>query len=228
LKRLIISLCALFVLTGIASAQHDLSPAEIAEAQKWLNMFGTGGGGEWPSITMPEVQAELKLTPDQKTSVERLLAHFTEEMTASIQKSGSKATVQDAIKSDYLAKTYRLLDAHQGERYRQINIQLYGFAAALTAPVQSALKLSDQEKDALTKAYQRHHRELWLSYGEIMGTPVPDLRDLLAKPQRALDADIAANLSADKKGLLAQLAGQKMKLPASTPIYRALRHYRLP
>jgi hypothetical protein len=216
------------ILAAGQCASAQLSQAEIAEAQKWLNVFSRGGGGEWISITIPEVQSSLNLSAQQQSQVDKLLAEFLDEMLANIQNPSTMKSKTEATKTAYRSRLDGVLTPQQATRYREVNIQLLGMSAVLLPDVQAAIGLSNKERADVSRVYSSHHAELWNSYGEIMGTPVPQLRALLEKPQSALDQDLAKALTSQHRSALSKLGGLKIALPSSTPIYRALRAYRLP
>ena len=85
--------------------------------------FGGFGGNPSQLINNPQVQQELKLTPEQMKKV--------------------NAAVLKAINDN--------LEPDQAKRLKQISLQMRGFQVFADAKVQAELKFTDEQKDSIKK-----------------------------------------------------------------------------
>src|SRR5947208_3431989 len=114
--------------------------------------FGRGGGGGAAMLRMPEVQAELKLTDDQKTKVTDAMAKLREQRQNSnqdfqslSQEERQKLMAQRRAEDDKALAD--VLNADQMKRYHQLQLQQQGLTAvASDKAVADELKITDEQK----------------------------------------------------------------------------------
>jgi len=186
--------------------------------------FGRGGGGGGANmLRTPEVQAELKLTDDQKTKVTDLLAKLRE------QRQGQGQNFQDlspeerqkmmadrrAAEDKQLAD---VLNADQMKRYHQLVLQQQGMTAVLDKPVADQLKLTDDQKtkiQAVVDEQRAAMRDMFQNGGgsqdrEAMMKKMQDMR-------KQSDEKIASLLTDDQKSQWKDMIGAPFTFPAPTP-----------
>jgi hypothetical protein len=135
--------CLRFLLA--VSAVVALSAFLAAEAQAQRpGGFGFGGFQQDPIslLRSQAVRTELEIDEDQAKQVEAVRREMDEELNKSRQEISAK----------YLAKVEKVLQPHQAQRLREINLQLRGLAALNDPEVAKKLGLSEaQLKEITTK-----------------------------------------------------------------------------
>src|SRR5947209_7248015 len=121
-----------------------------ALAQRGGFGFGRGGGGA-NMLRTPEVQAELKLTDEQKTKVTDLLAKLREQRQSQGQDFQSlsqeeRQKLQATRRAEEDKQLADVLNADQMKRYHQLVLQQQGMTAVLDKTVADQLKLTDDQK----------------------------------------------------------------------------------
>jgi len=127
--------------------------------------FGGGAGGAVSAASLvgiPEVQAELKVTDDQKPKLEELRTQMQTEMRAAregvdfqamrdmSQEERTKAMADLRAKTEPVTKKIdaqleKILDATQMKRLKQLRTQRMGAAAFSNAEIVKALALTDDQ-----------------------------------------------------------------------------------
>ena len=135
-KGAALALAATMMLAGGALAQRG---------------FGRGGGFGGNVLSMPEVQAELKLTDEQKTKVTDALAKLREQRQSQGQDFQSLSQEErQKLMADRRAEEDKqlgaILNADQVKRYHQLVLQRQGMTAVLDKPVADELKLTDDQR----------------------------------------------------------------------------------
>jgi hypothetical protein len=210
----------LLICAALCVAQR-LSPAEVKEANKWLNMYSTGGGGDWCSLTIKEVQDELGLTGPQRLQVDRMTEEYRVGAVAAMQKESRRAE-SEKLKAEFLRRTQGFLGL-KWDRYRQLNLQMLGPSAIVSADIQNRLGLTKAQVDKVRKVVSDHRPELSRSYSSIVGTNWKDPTRNLAPAQRSFDRDLAAVLTEKQRKVLKRLGGRSFTIPPSAPLWRAMR-----
>ncbi|MBX3440866.1 MAG: CotH kinase family protein [Planctomyces sp.] len=128
--------------------------------------FGGGPGGPLSILNIPEVQAELKLTDDQRQSVEGLIAS-TQERTMNVfretfegfdpldedaraQRFNDVRTRSEDIARDAVEQLGKFLQPDQLSRFEQLRLRQEGPGALLRPDIAARLKLSEDQKSKLT------------------------------------------------------------------------------
>jgi Membrane protease subunits, stomatin/prohibitin homologs len=122
-------------------------------------MGGRGGGVQM--LRIPEVQKELKMTPEQ---VGKLDAK-QDEVRQAMQGLGGGNPAQlspeerqkraDKVQEIQTKAVASILDAEQMKRYRQLELQQQGPAALARADVAAELKLTDEQKKKIADAQRQ-------------------------------------------------------------------------
>ena len=127
-------------------------------------------------LSHQEVQKELNLTKPQRESLKKL----QKEQTEAFQKLGkdaqgggdpSKAMAvskeMETMNAEYTAKAQELLTEEQRKRLLEIRIQVMGFQAAFDPEVQTALAVTDAQKESLKPLYSSYFQALMASVRDI-------------------------------------------------------------
>jgi Spy/CpxP family protein refolding chaperone len=193
---------------------------------------GFGGFGQGPAslLNNKSVQEELKLTPDQ---VEKLSApgkklgekmreinaggfqNLTDEERQERRKKteeASKAANDEALK---LAKD--TLKEDQVKRLHQIELQVKGTAAFSDEAVQSALKLTDEQKQDIKKIQEESRKAM----GELFQPGGGGNREENQKKMQTLRKEtqekIAGLLTADQKKAWKDMTGEPFEIKFEAP-----------
>jgi Spy/CpxP family protein refolding chaperone len=205
-----IALAATMMLAGGAFAQRG-------------GGFGRFGGGGANMLRMPEVQAELKLTDDQKTKVTDALAKLREQRQGQGQSfQGLSPEERQKMMADRRAAEDKaladVLNADQMKRYHQLVLQQQGMTAVLDKPVADQLKLTDDQKtkiQAVVDEQRAAMRDMFQNGGgsgdrEAMMKKFQDMR-------KQTDDKIASLLTDDQKNQWKEMTGAPFTFPAPTP-----------
>jgi Spy/CpxP family protein refolding chaperone len=205
LKGVAVALLATMVLAGSATAQQGRG--------------GRGFGGNFGGniLRMPEVQAELKLTDEQKTKLT--------EVTSQRPAGGgqfrdlSREERQKAMaerRAEQQKKVAAILNADQMKRYRQLELQRQGPAAFQETEVQTELKLTADQKgkvETLLSEQRDAQRELRQSADgdrEAMRAKTMELRKKTAEKLEAL-------LTEEQKTQWKAMLGAPFTFPTAPP-----------
>lgn len=130
-------------------------------------MQGRMGMGPGQLINRPEVQAELKLTDEQKRQIQDILNKSREDMQSLMENArsggGGPEEMQRMFQEHNQAVTKKInavLTPEQAKRLKEINIQVQGIRAILDPEVQKELGLSVDQKAQIQKAQQENQRAM--------------------------------------------------------------------
>jgi hypothetical protein len=179
----------------LAVAALVVSPA-LAQRPRQPGGTRGGFGGRGNLATNKSVQDELKLSDEQKKELETLNAKV-QEATRAIIAAETKKLLSGVLKGDQL------------KRYEQITRQQQGVRAFTSSDVQSALKLTDQQKKKITDAvadYTKKSTELFRpgGGGRPDFTKIREDRERLTKETMAT---IAKELTPAQKSTWQKLVG---------------------
>jgi hypothetical protein len=188
-----LTVCALALTASLASAQQRKGGRPGGGAPGGA----PGGGGGMMSSTFllrsDAVQAELKLTDDQKAKLQ--------------EARGSVGDARDPAKMAEVQKTIQgILTPDQAARLKGISLQIMGVRAMLGAEVAQELGLSDDQKSKLQDIAQK-------SMGQRGGAggAAPD-QEARAKARQQAEEEAAAVLTADQKAKLEKMKGAKVNI----------------
>jgi hypothetical protein len=186
-------------------------------------MFGGGGRFNDPTFLLgtEQVQKELELSDDQKTSVQKLVDDNRQAMMdlrnsgASFQDMGAKMAERA---TENKKKVDDILLPPQRERLDQITLQLAGAQALSRPEVAEKLGLSDEQKSKLKDlADDAQQKRMDL----ISGGPPSDQQEMQDRMQKVqkISADqkekAMALLTDDQKQALEKMQGKKFELDMS-------------
>ncbi len=211
-SRLLFASMGLMVVCALAAscaaAADDPPPAN----QGRRGQGGRGGGGDLTSNE--KVQADLKLTDDQKDSIKKILASARDNRQSLQGLSREERTTKmQEMRKDQEDKIAAVLTPEQKTRMKEIRLQARGPAALSDKETQEALKLTDDQvnkiKD-LNKTMQDAVREAFQGGGG-GGGPSQEARDKVTKLRTETNEKILAVLTADQKTQFEKMQGTKIE-----------------
>lgn len=120
--------------------------------------------------TLPEVQADLKMTDEQKTRVEEINDQLGEDRR-SLWGTGFGRFSEirgdlEKLNAEASADVDKVLDDSQRKRLQEISIQQNGARALHEADVMAALKLSDEQQSKLKTAGEENSKAFEEAFSE--------------------------------------------------------------
>lgn len=201
-----------------------LLSASVAFAQGGMMMMrGPGGtGSDAMNLQRPDVQKELKLSPDTIKKLGEIQIGMQTQMREKFQEmqqgggefnqEAMQKMVQDLMK-DTEKKQMALLDDSQKKRLHEVAIQIAGNAAILREDVQKDLGLTDDQKNQIKKAQDKNQSEMQ-GLIEQMRNGELDREELMPKMQKlreSLSEDLGKVLTDANKAKLKELGGAEFK-----------------
>jgi Spy/CpxP family protein refolding chaperone len=147
----------------------------LAASQSALAQRGPGGGGRnfgrlmggWSKAalaTLPDVQAELKMTDEQKTKTteiyDKLASDLRELFGSSFGKFTETMDERDKFNREASAEVNKLLEPDQQKRLQEIAVQLNGPRVLYDASVVEQLQLTDEQKKQLDEAREDNSKRI--------------------------------------------------------------------
>jgi Spy/CpxP family protein refolding chaperone len=180
--------------------------------------FGPGRGGGARMLGIPEVQAELKLTDDQKTKVNALM----EAMRGQRGQFGQGQDLSPEERQKLFAqrraeenqKVNAILNADQQKRYRQIRLQQQGISAVAEKEVADELKLTADQRSKI-QTIQQEQMQSMRSLFQGAGGDFQSLRPKMEAMRKETDEKIAALLTDDQKKSWKEMLGAPFTLPSA-------------
>jgi Spy/CpxP family protein refolding chaperone len=199
--RLVVVLALSMMVGGTAMAQRG---------------FGRGMGGGAQLLRRPEVQAELKLTDDQKTKVTEMLQKLRESQQARFQdlrdaSPEERQKVMADMQAEQMKQVNAILNTDQQKRFKEISLQQQGYSALAQPAVADELKLTDDQKSKLKDILQKQQesmREIFQSAGGDRAAAQEKMQTL----RKETDDKIAALLTDDQKNNWKAMLGGPFKL----------------
>jgi Spy/CpxP family protein refolding chaperone len=175
MKRIVPVLVVAGLVAGFAttaSAQVRKGAGQFGPGQG-RGMMMMGGGGTGMLLANPGVQKELKLTEEQRGKVETWAREQREKMMGLRDASPEeRRELMTKMESDTKKAIAEFLKPEQSKRLDQIRIQNMGLAAFEDETVDSALKITDDQKDKIRSIQQdgmAAMRELFQGGGDRAG-----------------------------------------------------------
>ena len=196
---------------------------------------GRGGLGRGPQggsmlLGIPEVQAELALTDDQKKEIVAMGEKAREAMRGGFnfqelqnlpQEERQKKMEEFRAKSEDLEKknleaVKKLLDEKQNARFAELSLQREGIPAIGRPEVAEKLGLSAEQKEKVAKLREENRPQRG-AFGGPGGGSEEERRAAFEKMRQAREkylADLQGVLTDDQKASWEKLLGKKFEFPA--------------
>ncbi len=199
------------------------SPA-FAQQQGRQGRGGRGGFGGGMQVTaaqllgMEKVQEELKLTDDQKAQFTKITdkykADIAQARTDQNREKGAELRKAEGEEMDKAVPT--VLKPEQVTRLKQLEVQRAGLAAFNKEDVQTALKLTDDQKKSIkdsTEELTKDVQEMFQSAGGDRTKMAENMAKVQTMQKEALEKTVNS-LNADQKKEWKELNGEKFEFPA--------------
>lgn len=190
--------------------------------------FGGGGGG-LQMLNIPEVQKELKMTPEQVGKLSAQQDKVRQGMQSLIESGGGgnpgqmspeqRQAFMDKVQVLQSAAAAEVLDATQLKRFRELELQQIGGNAIARKDVSDALKLTDDQKKKVaevlvkTDAERRAARE-GLDFQSMSDTERATLRTKTQAIDKAAGEKMVALLTDEQKTQWKEMQGAPFTFPA--------------
>lgn len=207
----------------------------IATAQPPGGGFGGGrgmfGGGGLSMLGIPEVQKELKLTPEQIEQVKTKGPEIRTAIQEIFQEAGGFQALRDLGEEDR-AKLFAkvqdvqtkavasVLKPEQQKRFHQLELQQAGAQALGRKDVAEALKITDEQKEKLG-GIQKEQGEAMRQIFQSVGNPMDmtsDERAAMQKKMQTLQKTLTdksfAILTVEQSKSWKEMIGEPFKFPA--------------
>jgi hypothetical protein len=165
-----------------------LANVALAQVAGGVRPGGGGGGGVVGLLQRPEVRKELKLSDEQFKKV------------------------PDAV----LKALAEVLDADQLKRLNQIELQQRGAAAFSDPKVQTALKMTDDQKEAVATMLKDSQKEMADLFREMKGN-FQGMGEKMATMRKELMDKVSGVLKADQKRIWRDMIGEEFKMGTFRP-----------
>lgn len=177
-------------------------------------------GSGFSTLDRADVQADLKVTPEQKTAItalrEKYATSMRDAMMAARQNGGDQAAMQAARERVDVAMTpeiNNILDKTQQDRFKQIRIQIAGLRAVLSPEIQSALNMPGEQRTKINVLARNATMAQQALRQQVMNQQI-SMEDVQGKNKEIsdkFDADLAALVTPEQKEALKALGGVEFK-----------------
>jgi Spy/CpxP family protein refolding chaperone len=181
---------------------------------------GFGGGN---LLTNKSVQEELKLDDAQKKKVEEVSKKIRElmtEKTKGIAREDLREKMPAIMKEINAESTKLLADClkpEQTKRYKQIQLQQQGTRAFSSEEVQTALKLTTEQKDGIKKIGEDARKAIEEQTKDLERTDFQKRTEIRNKVNKESEGKIAATLTSEQKKTWTEMVGEKFEVKFERP-----------
>ena len=185
--------------------------------------FGMGGGAML--LMNPDVQKELKLSEEQITKSKEVAQSVREKFKDDFAKLKDTPQDQRREKFQELSKSISaatekglkdVLNADQQKRLKQLEIQSRGAAAFNEADVQTALKLTDEQKEKIKTINEDIGKEMRETFKGAKDNPQEAFAKIGTLRKDGLEK-VVATLNADQKKAWKELTGESFEFKFRRP-----------
>jgi Spy/CpxP family protein refolding chaperone len=172
---------------------------------------GNRGGFGGDLTTNEKVQADLKLTDDQKDQIKKIVADAPRPMrdpNASREERMAKAA---EARKDLEDKINTVLNDSQKARIKEIRLQARGTAALSDKEVAESLKLTDDQVNKIKDLNKSLADARTAARPQGGGPPDQDTIDKLTKLRTETNEKILAVLTSDQKATFEKMQGAKIE-----------------
>ncbi len=205
-------------LCGLAACESSTAQ-DNQQGRRGQGRFGMGGAGasSLGLLGIDVVQKDLKVSDDQKASIQKLQDSASEARSAlrgqGLSREEMTAKFQEMTK-DQDAKIAGILDDKQKARLKEIRLQRRGAQGLTDKELAEALKLTDDQVNKIKEivdAMQKEMQDAFQSAGQ--GGDRTAMRDKMTKLRKDTDDKILAVLTPDQKTSYDKMLGTKIDLP---------------
>lgn len=202
------------VALGAAAACSNPAMAQLARRATGLRFFLQ------PAVAiaqLEEVQAELKLSDEQKSAVAKLNAELNEKRMAIFQNAaGDWDAIREGVTKLYREmheKFVNELDDSQRTRMQELYLQVNGPLALQSDELSAALKLTDEQQQKLEEA-RNESRDAFMNAG-LRDMSEEDAAKKVEELLGARDERLLAVLTDEQRTEFQRMKGEKLEIDLS-------------
>ena len=202
--------------------------ASLSFGQGRMFMMRGGGGSGLRLALREDVAKELNLTADQKTKLQDAADQQREAMRAMRPAGGNgdagaapdQAAMQKMME-DARAKEKStltgILTTDQMKRLKELQIQRQGNSAIMDPDVQTDLKMTDDQKKAVSDLQQKQGDAMRAIFDKVRNQEISmdDARTSMQKNQKIMNDELGKILTADQAKQLADMGGKPFTFDTS-------------
>ncbi len=181
---------------------------------------GRGGFEMTPAVLLAsdKVQEELKITDDQKAQFTKITdkykADIAQARTDQNREKGAELRKAESEEMDKAIPT--ILKPEQVTRLNQLEVQASGIRAFSKENVQTALKLTDDQKKSIKDSSEELTKDMQEMFQSAGGdrTKMAELRTKMEGMRKDAMDKVVNSLTADQKKEWTELTGAKFEFPA--------------
>jgi DNA-binding MarR family transcriptional regulator len=192
--------------------------AQSASAQRGRGVFGAS---RIQLATLEQVQAELKLTDEQKELVSEINEKLSEDRRELFQGGGGggdfAAMREKMVKmnDEATAKLAEKLEDTQKTRLTELYIQVNGASTLSDKDVAEALKVTDEQKEALAEAQTENRESSREAFQNFRDMSDEERQEVMTKIRKESDARLLAALDDNQREQFEAMAGEKVEIDVS-------------
>jgi Spy/CpxP family protein refolding chaperone len=191
-------------------------------------LFGGRGGAthQIQLAALPEVEANLKLTDDQKTKVADLSDEFQEERRAQFQGGGGGGggggfggglseearAARAKMNADFAAKLNEILDEAQQKRIQEIYVQVNGTNLLTDTAFATLLGITEEQTEKLTAALDDQRQAMQDAFQDFQDMTQEERTEKTAELTKARDEALLAVLTAEQKEKFEGMKGEALEI----------------
>jgi hypothetical protein len=186
---------------------------------------GAGFISQVDLATLEQVQAELKMTDEQKSKISELSSQLREDRRALFQGGGDPGANREKITkltSEATQKCREGLDENQRKRLLEVFIQVNPGSALADPDVLKALAVTEEQAQKLSKVREEFGQAVRDAFQQTRDLPQEERRERNAKMRAEWTEKLLAELTDQQREQFKQMAGEKIEIDLS-----ALRRDRL-
>lgn len=183
--------------------------------------FGRGAGNynRAQLCSLKEVQADLKLSEDQKKTATEIYEGYQAAVREARQNAGGdfQAMMEKSNKlaAEATAKVIAKLDDAQKARLNQILVQVNSANALLDSDIQKALKITEEQAKKLTDAQTANREAMMSAFQGAQGASPEEMQKKMAELRKASDDRFLACISSDQKAEFEKMSANKLEVDLS-------------
>ena len=215
---------------GVALSVLILASATgVASAQGGARRGGggmIGRGGSLQLLRVPEVQTELKMTPEQIGKIDAKQQETRQALQDMFQGGGGQLSPEerqkrtDAMQAIQTKAVAGILDATQQKRFRQLELQQQGPLALARKDVATELKLTEEQSKQVAEIQRASGEEMraamqGVDFRNMSAEDRTKMMTKMQQSQKAAGDKVAALLTDAQKTQWKEMLGAPFTFPAT-------------
>lgn len=203
-----------------------MAVASFAQGGGGRGGFGQGRGGFGGMqdssgaflVNREDVQAEIKLTADQKSKLDALRQAQREKMRDAMQGGGggdqqAMMAAFQKMQAENTKETMAVLTDDQKKRLKELAIQRMGNAAIANADLQKELGVTDDQKAKIKDLQDKQQAANTSLFEKMRNQEIEreQFQESMRKNTEAMNTELGKIMTADQKAKLATMSGKPFK-----------------